>query len=80
MPTRTITLALPDQLIREAKLLAVEENTSISAIVAGMLEGRVRRRRGFAAARRRHLARLGHAPDLGTGGRATWRRDELHER
>ena len=80
MPTRNITLALPDQLIREAKLLAVEENTSISAIVAGMLEGQVRRRRGFAAARRRHLARLGHPTDLGTGGRATWRRDELHER
>lgn len=80
MPTRNITLALPDQLIREAKLLAAEEEASISAIVAGLLRDKVRQRRGFAAARRRQLARLDRPPDLGTGGRATWRRDDLHER
>ncbi|RPJ85072.1 MAG: CopG family transcriptional regulator [Acidobacteria bacterium] len=80
MPNRNITLALPEQLIREARLLAAEEDTSISAIVAGLLQAQVRRRRGFTAARRRHSERLKHAPDLGTGGRATWRRDDLHER
>lgn len=77
---RNITLALPERLIREAKLLAAEEDTSISAIVAGLLERRVQRRRGFEAARRRHLARLADPPDLGTGGRAAWHRDDLHER
>jgi hypothetical protein len=80
MPTRNITLALPDQLIREARILAAEQDTSISAIVAGLLQAHVRVRRGFAAARRRHVARLRHPPDLGTGGRAAWRRDDLHER
>jgi len=80
VPSRNITLALPEQLIREAKLLAAEEDTSISAVVARLLQAQVRRRRGFAAARRRHMARLGHPPDLGTGGRRTWSREDLHER
>lgn len=31
-------------------------------------------------AKRRFLERIRNAPDLGTGGRAVWTRDELHER
>lgn len=80
MDTRNITLSLPATLIREAKLLAAEEGTSISAIVADLLTAQVRRRRGFSAARRRALARLAQPPDLGTRGRASWTREELHER
>jgi hypothetical protein len=80
MSTRNITLALPEPLIREAKLLAAEEGTSISAIVAALLHGHVRRRRGLGAARRRHLAKLAQPSDLGTGGRALWTRDDLHDR
>jgi hypothetical protein len=80
MSTRNITLALPEPLIREAKQLAAEEGTSISAIVAHLLAGQLRRRSGFSAARRRALARLAKPPDLGTRGRASWTREELHER
>jgi len=36
--------------------------------------------RRFSAARRRALAALRAAVSLGTGGRRTWSRDELHER
>lgn len=80
MQKRNVTLALPRELLRDAKLLAAERGTSISAMVSELLREQVARRRRLAGARKRHLASLSDPPDLGTGGRAPWRRDELHER
>jgi hypothetical protein len=77
---RNITLALPADLLREAKILAAEQDTSISALVARLLRELVTRNRRFHAARGRALARLEDPGDLGTGGRASWRREDLHER
>jgi hypothetical protein len=45
-----------------------------------MLKEVLDRDSGYALARERHLAALGSAPDLGTGGRSGWTRVELHER
>jgi hypothetical protein len=73
-----VTLKLDADLLREARILAAEEGTSISAMLAGRVEALVREHRGFDKARRRALGRLRHAPTL------DWRRpasrDELHER
>lgn len=35
--TRNITLSLPDELIRRAKVLAAQRETSVSALVASLL-------------------------------------------
>ncbi len=80
MSSRNITLALPEDLLRAAKILAAEEGTSISALVARLLRDTTARRRRYAAARKRSLARLRQPADLGTRGRAAWRREDLHER
>lgn len=39
-----VTLKLPDDMVREARHLAIDENTSLSAMVAEMLEERIKRR------------------------------------
>ena len=63
---------------REAKIVAAEDGTSISAMLAGRLEKMVRERRTFERARRRALARLREGMNLNwTPPRS---RDELHER
>jgi hypothetical protein len=80
MDSRNITLALPRELVRQAKVMAAERGTSISALVADLLAGQVRRHRGLRAARARHRALTRAARDLGTGGRITWSREDLHER
>jgi hypothetical protein len=80
MDTRNITLALPPELLREAKVLAAEQGTSISALVATLLRDLATRRRRLSAARKRALGRLKNPADLGTAGRARWRREDLHER
>lgn len=73
-----ITLRIEADLLREARVLAAEEGSSISALVAGHLEQAVRERRGYNQARRRAMARLRRGFNLRwTPPRS---RDELHER
>lgn len=73
-----ITLKLDADLLREARILAAEEGTSISALLGARLEQVVRERKGYDMARKRAEARLRKGFDLGwTPPRS---RDELHER
>jgi hypothetical protein len=73
-----ITLKIESNLLREARVLAAEEGTSVSGLLAAQLEQIVRGAKAFERARRRARARLKTGYDLG------WRRpisrDELHER
>lgn len=73
-----ITLKLDADLLREIRVLAAEEGTSVSALLAARLEQMVRERKNYDRARKHALARLREATDLGwTPPRS---RDELHER
>ncbi|MGC2183828.1 MAG: ribbon-helix-helix protein, CopG family [Terriglobales bacterium] len=73
-----ITLKLDADLLREIRVLAAEEGTSISALLARRLEQLVRDRKTYDRARNRALARLREGLDLQwTPPRS---RDELHER
>lgn len=80
METRNITLSLPEEMLREARVVAARKGTSVSALLAGALCELVERESGYAAARERSLAALGGSRNLGTGGEIRWGRDELHER
>ena len=78
--TQNITLALPRTLLKRAKRVAADRDTSVSALLADALARTVDEVEGYAAAKRRHVAGLGKTADLGTGGRATWTRASLHDR
>lgn len=80
MANQNITLSLPEEDLREARILAARRGTSVSQILARMLREMVERETGYDAARQRSLALLREGADLGTGGRLTWSRDDLHER
>ena len=73
-----ITLKLDADLLRQARILAAEEDTSISAMLAARLEQLVRDRQTYQRARKRALARLRQGMDL------KWTppqsRDAIHER
>ena len=75
-----VTLSLSDDLLREARHLAVDEGVSLSRFVARSLEQRVEAVRGYRAARERQLGLLQRGLDLGTNGVASWSRESLHER
>jgi hypothetical protein len=73
-----ITLKIEADLLREARILAAEEGTSIGGLLASRLEQAVRERKGYHQARRRAVSRLRKGFDLHwTPPRS---REELHER
>jgi hypothetical protein len=73
-----ITLKLDADLLREVRIMAATQGTSISALLTERLEKMVRERKAYEGARRRALARLKQGFDLRwTPPRS---RDELHER
>jgi Family of unknown function (DUF6364) len=73
-----ITLKLDNSLLREARIMAAEQDTSISALLAAQLEEIVRQRKTYDRARKRALARLRKGLNIQwTPARS---RDELHER
>ena len=79
--TRNITLSLPEDLLKRAKWLAVEGDTSVSRLLAAYLERIVEERDNYAAARRRAVARLHRGFPVGDRANSyAWSRDELHDR
>lgn len=80
MERRNITLSLPEEVLRNVKVLAARRGTSVSALLSGALSELLEQESGYAAARERNLAALGGGRDLGTGGEIRWGRGELHER
>ena len=77
---QNVTLSLPRGLLKQAKRLAADEETSVSSLMARALARLVDERMRFSGARRRSLAAMRGASSLGTRGTARWTRDELHER
>lgn len=78
--TRNITLSLPAELLRRIKRIAADRETSVSAMLTEALTRLADEDRRYSAARKRSLGAMQSALWLGTGGRRTWSRDELHER
>jgi hypothetical protein len=78
--TQNITLAIPKDLLRKAKILAVQKNSSLSGLLTQTLAEMVSRAEDYEQARQRSLSMLKSGFDLGTQGQITWKREELHER
>ena len=74
-----LTIKLDKTLLRQVRILAAEQDTSISALVASKLEEAVRQRTNndYDEAKQRALAAMESGIDLG-GSVAT--REETHER
>jgi predicted transcriptional regulator len=75
---RNITLALDDDLIRKAKVLAARRNSSVSALLREELSRLVSEDEAYETAKRAALERLERGSRLGGGPLPS--RDELHER
>jgi hypothetical protein len=77
---QNITLCIPKDVLRAAKHIAVDRGMSLSGFLVEALTERVQRMHELkrAAARQRGLMRRGL--NLGTQGRISWKRDDLHAR
>lgn len=77
---QNVTLSLPRELLRRIKRLAADRDTSISSVMTQALARLADQERRYSAARTRGLTALRTPRSLGTRGRRTWSRDELHDR
>lgn len=80
MENRNITLSLPDEDLKKARIVAAQRGTSVSRLLADMLKELIERETGYNLSRERHLATMHAGYDLGTEGQIDWARDKLHER
>jgi hypothetical protein len=77
---QNVTISLPKDVLREAKHFAVDEGISLSAFLVEALTERVKRLRDIQRAGARQRALMRRGLKLGTRGRATWTREDLHAR
>ncbi len=75
-----VTVSLPEELLREARHLAVDKGLSLSGWLAQLVEDQTEGQKRYAEARDRLLQRLKQGYNFGTEGNITWTREELHER
>jgi hypothetical protein len=80
METQNVTLSVPEMLLHKAKLLAGERQISLSDLLTQALAEIVDRLEQYKKARQWHLAWLKRGADLGTQGKISWTREELHDR
>ena len=77
---QNITLALPREILKRVKVIAAERGSSVSGLLARALADVVSRDESYRAARQRALEAMERPRKLGTGGKANWTREELHDR
>ncbi|MBN2054542.1 CopG family transcriptional regulator [bacterium] len=80
MDRQNVTVSLPRDLIKRAKHLAVERNTSLSGLLGEYLEKIIRDDEVKRCAAKRIRARLRAPADLGTNGTSVCLREEVHGR
>ena len=78
--TQNVTLAIPKDVLRKAKIMAVQKNTSLSGLLTQTLADLVAHQEAYEQARKRNLGLLKLGFDLSTQGQVPWKRDDLHER
>jgi hypothetical protein len=78
--TQNVTVAIPKSILRKAKILAIQRNTSLSGLLTQTLTELVLRQEEYEQAKERNLAVLREGFDLGTQGYITAKREDYHER
>jgi hypothetical protein len=79
-PTQNVTLSIPKNVLRKAKILAIQKNTSLSGLLTQTLIELVSEQESYEKAKQRNIKLLEKGMNLGTQGDITWNREDLHER
>ena len=80
MERQNVTLSLPKELLKRAKAMAASKEKSLSELLRESLEEKIKEATGYKKAKNRQMGLLNQGIDLGTKGRITVTREELHAR
>jgi plasmid stability protein len=73
-----LTITIDDELLKRARLRALERNTSVNALLREYLEAFAGEQSGMVV--RKRFAALARAANSSGGKQRSWSRDDLHER
>ena len=77
--TKNITLRMNEQLLKDVKHIAIEQDMSVSAWINQLVEKATKKDVRYEEAKAFIMKAMEEAPDYGDGGK-TFTRDEMHER
>jgi len=80
MEYQNVTVALPKDLLKKAKHIAIDRQTSLSGLLAKTLEEIVEKEDAYQKAKARQLNALERGFDFGLMGDINWKREDLHAR
>ena len=80
MEKQNITLSLSKEVLRRVKVIAAEQDTSVTAIMEKLLSDYAAHHEGYRQAHQDHLELIKSGLDLGTEGVSNWTREDLHGR
>ncbi len=78
MEKQNVTLSISKELLKRAKIIAIENDTSLSGLLTDALAKIVEESDLYSQAQARHVAFLREGTDLQST--YNWSREELHER
>ena len=80
MERRNVTISVSTELLKKAKHIAIERGTSLSGLLTSYLEEVVDADKEDRESDVQFDKLLKEGFSMGTGGKASWTREELHER
>ncbi len=80
MEKQNITLSLPREILKKGKMLAAQKGISLNELVRELLQMTAENEEGYRISADRQMKRMKGGVPLGTKGKISWQRDQLHQR
>jgi hypothetical protein len=80
MEKQNITLSFPREVLKKGKMLATERGISFNELVRKLLQATTENEEGYRTAVNRQIKMMRKGFNLGTKGKISWKRNQLHER
>ena len=80
MEKQNITLSLPREILKKGKMLAAKKGISLNELVRELLQANTENDEEYQASAERQIRRMKEGIKLGTKGKISWKRDQLHQR
>ncbi|MEW6003500.1 MAG: CopG family transcriptional regulator [Nitrospirota bacterium] len=80
MEKQNNTLSLPREILKKGKMLAAKRGISLNELVRELLQISTESDEGYRTSADRQIKRMKEGIHLGTRGKISWKRDQLHQR
>jgi hypothetical protein len=77
---QNVTLSIPKNILRKAKHMAIDRQTSLSRLLAKTLADLVEKEDVYNKAKDRQVKAMQKGYNMGLKGKISWKRDDLHAR